>query len=232
MRVLEVLPEGEPGLLSVAGMPRDAVDAVKRPSISDRGPRGRVQGGEGRKMRLGQYSRAVDQALHPVLVGRDIPLILAATQPLDGIYRQWNTYPHLAVESLEGNPESVSDHDLAGRAREVIDLVNASALAQVKDLFDERANTGRTATDIADVARAATYAMVDTVLVDIDAAVPGTIDETSGVVTFADRHEAVSYGLVDEIARRVWLSGGRVLAVRREDIPGGGEVAAILRWAP
>jgi hypothetical protein len=36
---------------------------------------------------------------------------------------------------------------------------------------------------------------------------------------------------VDEIARRVLLSAGRVLAVRRDDVPGGGAVAAILRYA-
>jgi hypothetical protein len=36
--------------------------------------------------------------------------------------------------------------------------------------------------------------------------------------------------VVDEIARRVLLTGGRVLAVRRQDIPGGGSAAAILRY--
>jgi hypothetical protein len=30
----------------------------------------------------------------------------------------------------------------------------------------------------------------------------------------------------------VWLTGGRVLAVRRDDIPGPEPVAAILRYAP
>ena len=39
------------------------------------------------------------------------------------------------------------------------------------------------------------------------------------------------YGVVDEIARRVLLQGGRVLAVRGDDVPGGGPVAAILRYA-
>jgi hypothetical protein len=43
--------------------------------------------------------------------------------------------------------------------------------------------------------------------------------------------EAVNYGVVDEIARRVWLTGGKVLAVRSDDIPGNGSVAAILRYA-
>jgi len=47
-----------------------------------------------------------------------------------------------------------------------------------------------------------------------------------------DSDDAVNYGVVDEIARRVWLNGGRVLAVRSADIPGNGSVAAILRFAP
>jgi hypothetical protein len=43
--------------------------------------------------------------------------------------------------------------------------------------------------------------------------------------------DAVSYGVADEIARRVLLSGGRVLAVHKPDVPGGGPLAAILRYA-
>jgi hypothetical protein len=37
--------------------------------------------------------------------------------------------------------------------------------------------------------------------------------------------------VVDEIARRTWLAGGRVLAVRRDDVPDRASVAAILRYA-
>jgi hypothetical protein len=88
----------------------------------------------------------------------------------------------------------------------------------------------RVAADVAEVARAATYGSVDTVLVDIDAVVPGSIT-ASGAVRFGDA-DADRYGVVDEIARRVWLTGGRVLAVRRDDIPGPEPVAAILRYAP
>ena len=67
-------------------------------------------------------------------------------------------------------------------------------------------------------------------LVDIDRTVPGSIDE-AGAVTFADGEDADSYGVVDEIVRRVLLAGGRVLAVRADDIPDGGPAAAILRYA-
>ena len=52
---------------------------------------------------------------------------------------------------------------------------------------------------------------------------------TGAVVLGTDLVDA-PYGVVDEIARRTWLAGGRVLAVRREDIPGGRSLAAILRF--
>jgi hypothetical protein len=68
-------------------------------------------------------------------------------------------------------------------------------------------------------------------LVDIDEVIPGTVDETTGAVTYATAADAVGYGVVDEIATRVIRSGGRILAVRKADIPGGKSLAAILRYA-
>jgi hypothetical protein len=67
-------------------------------------------------------------------------------------------------------------------------------------------------------------------LVDIDEVIPGTVDETTGAVTYAAA-DAGGYGVVDEIATRVIRSGGRILAVRKADIPGGKSLAAILRYA-
>ena len=61
---------------------------------------------------------------------------------------------------------------------------------------------------------------------------PGHVEGTTGAVTFDEADDAVNYGVVDEITRRVWLNGGSALAVRRADIPGSGPPAAILRYAP
>ena len=115
-------------------------------------------------------------------------------------------------------------------ARTVLDEVYADELAAIAELFELRSSHGRASTDVATVARAATYGAVDTLLVDIDEKMPGQVDEDSGAVTFAE-DDAVSYGVVDEVARRVLLNGGRVLAVRGADIPGGGPLAAIFRYA-
>ena len=68
-------------------------------------------------------------------------------------------------------------------------------------------------------------------MVDLDSVVPGRLDETTGEVAFAADADAATYGVLDEIARRAFLSGARVLAVHAAEIPDDGSVAAILRYA-
>jgi hypothetical protein len=230
VRLLELVADLEPWTIDVEDMPASVADSAGKSSVKDRAPSRRIQGAEGRKVRLHQYARRIDQALRPLLNGLDVPLILAAAEPLESIYRAVNTYPQLTAEGVAGNPEAIADADLVARARVVLDRLYAEELAGVRDLFERRRAQGRATTDVAIAARAATFGAVDTVLVDIDEVVPGLVDEETGAVTFGDVDDAVDYGVVDEIARRVWLTGGRVLAVRREDIPEQGSLAAVLRY--
>jgi hypothetical protein len=228
VRVIEIAPDVTPSEIRIDQLPADVASASARSSIADRAPNRRIQGSEGQKVRMWQYARQIDRALRPFLNSHEVPLILAATEPIESIFRAVNSYPHLAPTTIAGNPETTPDAELAARARAVLDELYAQQMRDVRALYERRSLEGRAAADVADVARAATYGAVDTVMVDIDSVVPGSISET-GAVTFADSG-AEGYGVVDEIARRVWLAGGTVLAVRREDVPGQESVAAILRY--
>ena len=230
VRLVEVSADLPAATAHVPGLPSDAASAVGKSTINDRSPSGRIQGSEGKKVRLRQFVRAVDQALRALLAGSEVPLVLATTAPLAAIYRSVNSYPHLAEATLDGNPETLTDADLAQQARGVLDALHRERIATWTALFDTREAQGRATTDVANVARAATFGAVNSLLVDIDHSIPGTIDDATGVVTFADHAGATSYAVVDEIARRVIQSQGRVLGVRRDDIPGGQPLAAILRY--
>ena len=230
VRLVEVAREGPPFTVDVPDLPADAASAAGKASIADRSPSARLQGSEGQKIRLRQFARKVDQALRGVITGLELPLILAATEPLASIYRSLNSYPHLVERGIPGNPERTSDAELAADARKVLDEVYADELSAIREVFDLRFSYGRASIDVATVARTATFGAVDTLLVDIDEKLPGHVDEETGAVTFA-QDDAASYGVVDELARRVLLSGGRVVAVRGQEIPGGGPLAAILRYA-
>jgi release factor family 11 len=230
VRLIEVTSEGPPSEVPVAGMPADVASAAGKASISDRTAAGRIQGSEGQKVRMRQYARAVDRALRPVLHGLGLPLILACAEPLDAIYRSVNSYPQLAEAGIPGNPESSSDAQLATAARGILDQLHAAELAGVRAEFEARSAAGRGALDLTDVARAATYGAVDVLMADIDQVMPGFVDADSGAVTLDGADDAANYGVVDEVARRVLHSGGRVLALRGPDIPGDTGVAAILRY--
>jgi hypothetical protein len=226
VRVVEVAAEGPAEAVDVPGLPPDLAGSLG--AAVERSGSARLIGAEGDKVRLRQFARKVDHALRGLLAGRQLPLILAATEPLDSIYRSLNSYPALAATGLSGNPEALTDDELAAAARSVLDELYAAELAAVRAEFGARFHDGRASSDVATVARAATLGAVDTVLVNIDDKVPGEVDE-AGAVTLSDQDDAASYGVVDEIARRVLLTGGRVLAVRQGDLPDPTPVAAILR---
>jgi len=231
VRLVEVAAEVPASEVSVADLPSDVAGAVGKASIADRAAVGRIQGSEGQKVRMRQYARQVDRALRPVLAGVGLPLILACAEPLNAIFREVNSYPNLVAAGIHGNPETTSAADLAAAARPILDDLYAADLAAVRERLQASAGVGRAATELTDIARAATFGAVDTLLVDIDETVPGYIDEDSGAVTLEAADDAVNYGVIDEIARRVLRSGGRVLALRREDVPGEAPAAAILRFA-
>jgi Bacterial archaeo-eukaryotic release factor family 11 len=216
-RLLEIFNDGPPVEVAVPDMPRDA---WVPPANHFHMARDRA------------YVRLVDHAIRPILNGSDLPVIVAATEGINALFRTVNSSPRLVDRRVPGNPEELSDLELADAARTLLDEVYATQLADLELLVDERNSQGRAAFDLADIARFATIGAVDTVVLDVDIHVPGTVDEATGAVEFADEGSAETYGVTDEIARRVLRNGGRVVAVRASEVPMGGSAAAILRYTP
>jgi hypothetical protein len=230
VRLVEMFTDMAPAEVKVPDMPRNAADAAGVRSVNQRQKPDDSRGSDEQKLRLRQYARKVDAALRPVLSGRTEPLILAAAEPTASLFRSVATYPHLLPEGIARSPARMSAGELAEAARPVLDRLHAARVAEAAALFAERAGSGRATADVADAARAATFGAVELLLVDIDEVIPGLVDETTGAVTFAAVPSARTYGVVDEIAGRVIASGGTVLGVRRDAVPGGGVLAAVLRY--
>lgn len=228
VRLVEVSPDLPAATVKVPDLPKDAASAVGKSTINDRSPSGRVHGSEGQKVRLAQYVRKVDAALRPILAGSDVPLILAATQPVEAIFRSVSSISALP-QAISGSHDRTSDADLADAARPILDAYYEEQIADFRALFDTRKGQRRTTTDISNAARAATFGNIDRLLIDIDEVVDGIIDEETGAVTFNEAGDARNYGVVDEIAGRALRTGAKVLGVRKDDIPGGKSLAAILR---
>lgn len=230
VRLIEVSADMPPHEVKAPGMPKDAADARGRRGHTERS--GDMQSGESssENAMLSRYSRAVDKALRPLLAGHERPLIIAASEPMASIFRNVCSYPHVAARVISGSADHLPDHELASAARDILDTIYAAEIERLAALYAIREAQGRATADVAQAARAATFGAVDTLLVDMDVVISGTVDDEDGSVTFAKEADAVNYGVVDEIARRALQSGARVVAARRADIPGGGDLAAILRY--
>ncbi len=229
VRLIEISPDLPPHNVKVPGLPKDMADALGRRSHGERTGAGTSGEGASEGALLRRYARTVDEALRPVLSGHERPLILAATEPVAPVFHAVCSYPHLLPGAIPGSADHTPDHVLADGARKMLDAHYAAGLAELAGRFANHGADGRAVSDIAQAARAATAGAIDTLIVDMDVTVPGTVAD-DGSVTFADTDDAVTYGVVDEIVARALRSGARIVAARQGEVPGGGALAAILRY--
>jgi hypothetical protein len=230
VRLLEVPADLPPVEVEVPGMPDDAASVGRARSLTDSSG-DRSTGNEAERVRLRHYCRAIDASVRGLLSGGDVPLILASVSGIGDIYRSVNSYPHLATERIEGNPDRRTAAELAAAARTILDEMHDDRVALWHDTFAERRGQDRATTDLGRIARAATFGAVDSLLVDMDQVIEGSIDD-DGRISLSESGTSATYGVTDEIARRVLLTGGEVLVVRSDEIPEATEpIAATLRYA-
>jgi hypothetical protein len=228
-RLVHAFANFPPQRLLVPDLPRSAEQATRRPSFHVRAPRRRLQNLEGEKVLLHQYVRKVEQAIHKALAGLSTPLVLAAEEPLASVFRSMNTYPKLADEMIEGNPELATDAELEDAAIPILDRLYSSELKAVIARYDEL-KPRRATTDVSYAAHAATAGAIEQLLVDLNAVIPGLVNDVDGSVIYSASDDAETYSVVDEVARRALNTGARVLGARSEELPDRARLTAILRY--
>jgi len=230
VRLVHAFANFPPQRLQVPDLPANAEEATRRPSFHVRAPRRRLQNLEGEKVLLHQYVRKVEHAVQGALAGQNAPLVLAGEEPLASMFRSVNTYPKLADEMIEGNPDQITDGELEDAAIPILDRLYSRELKAVIALYDEL-KPRRATTDVSYAAHAATAGAIEQLLVDLDAVVPGLVSDIDGSVTYSASDDAETYSVVDEVARRALYTGARVLGARQEEMPDRAPLTAILRYA-
>ena len=228
VRVVGITGNQAAGDIRLPDMPKDAASVARKASISGRSPKRRLQGSEGQKVHLLAYARRVDQALRPYLAGREDPLIVVANEPLRSIFLSVCSHEHVIHGHPRGVGEDSSDLEIATASRELIDELYATEVAELVETYRARAGIRHATSKVTDIARSSTFGGVDTLLVNMDVTLSGTVGEADGIVSYADAGPG-TYDIVSELACRTLLTGGRVLSVRQEDLPESEPVAAILR---
>lgn len=226
-RLVEIGPDHRPREHAL-DLPDDHAMMLEKTATDGQADIPRADGATGDRIERERYARAVEVLVRPI-VPDDVPVILAAATDLVPAYRAVNTHPLLLEDGISAHPESLDDETLSAAVRDILDAQHARELAEWREHLGTQQAEGLGSSDLAEVARAATAAAVAELLFDMDDTAEGHIDEF-GTITPAPDAGAATYALVDEIAARVLRTGGRVRAVRREDLVGDSPVAATFRF--
>jgi stalled ribosome rescue protein Dom34 len=138
--------------------------------------------------------------------------------------------PNLLEEGIKLNPDALSMDRIKEEAWKIIEPYYRRQIDRVLEEFGRARATQQGSEDVNEVAQAAAFARVGTLLVDADKHIGGRIDLTNGRVEYGDMARADFDDLLDDIAERVMKTGGQVLVMPADQMPTQSGVAAIYRF--
>ena len=177
------------------------------------------------------FFQSVNEGLNDLLEDKNLPMILAGVDHILSIYREACTYDNLLEDSLSGNPDQENLKDIHEHACQIAAPVfkenQKKAVEKFVQLQGQR--SALVASDLKAAVMAAKLGQVETLFVPLDEQKWDRYDARNNKVTLESRPE--NEDLLDLAAAETILNSGQVFAVPREQLPGDGDLAAILRFA-
>jgi hypothetical protein len=155
---------------------------------------------------------------------------LAGVEYLLPIYREANTYDNLVDEGITGSPKVLRGEELRDQAWEIVNKHFDAPRQQAFDRFNDMTGTGLAVTEIEEIVPAAYYGRVETLFVAHDLRRWGRFDPDANKLEFSEESSADNADLLDRAAVQTFLNSGTAYVVDVSQIPGSGEIAAILRY--
>jgi hypothetical protein len=133
---------------------------------------------------------------------------------------------------IKGNPDFLSADELHKNAWEIIgplfQAAQEEALAHYQQLSGQASE--RVADTLEKIVPAAYHGKVETLFVAAGVQQWGILNPISNEIEIHDPRESSDEPLMDIVAVQTYLKGGTVYAVEPEMVPGGTNVAAVLRY--
>jgi hypothetical protein len=181
-----------------------------------------------------RFFQSVNRGLNDLLEDRNLPMILAGEEFILPIYRQACTYDNLLEDSLLGNPEKANLEELHDHARKIAAPIFEESQKKALEKF-EQLNGNKSALALRDLnaaVKAAKFGQVETMFIPLNEQKWGRYDVGNNEVILHSDPGPDSEDLLDLAAAETLLNSGQVFAVPRAQLPGNGDLAAILRFAP
>lgn len=177
------------------------------------------------------YIQAVDAAICRA-ADQKLPLVLAAAEPLGGLYHKYSRYPKLQDKAIDGNPASLTLAQLHQEAIKLLDQRADPAARAAAALFAQLASSDpeRVSTDPAEISLAARDGRVKAILNLAGGGNQGESHVFREHLGADSLFTTVYEDLADQAIRQTLLMGGQVHVLPPEDFPAAASLAAIFRY--
>jgi Bacterial archaeo-eukaryotic release factor family 7 len=184
------------------------------------------------KTNILRFFQSVDDGLKDLLDEKNIPMVLAGVEYLLPIYSEASSYQNLLEEAIVGNPDREKVKDLHEKARRIIQPLFEESQKKAFEKFEQLngQKSDLAVKDIKTTVKAAAFGQVETIFVPLGKQKWGRYDAENNQVISKAEPGPENEDLFDLAATQTILNSGQVFAVPPEQMPGGGEVAAILRY--
>jgi hypothetical protein len=182
------------------------------------------------KDNLLRYCQQIDRGLGEVLRGSQTPLVLAAVESVQAVYRKASTQARLLDAGIPGNPEALRAEELRARAWPLVEPEFRRAREAALARYRELAGTGKATSALELVLPAAAQGRIDVLFVPVGVQRWGRFDPESTALELHDDAKPGDDDLLNHAAVHTVLSRGTVYAVPPGDMPDGAPVAAVFRY--
>lgn len=183
--------------------------------------------------KLVRFFREIDHGIRDALNGESAPLLLAGVEYYLPLYKEVNGYKNLVPDTIvQGNPDHMKAKDLHLRAWEAVEPIFLESQTTAVERFRHLSSNGQglASTDIHAIVPGAKFGRVDLLLVEIGAHAWGRYDAFANMLELHDERQAGDDDLLDYAAVQAFLQGGTVHALRSENMPAEGGIAATFRF--
>lgn len=185
------------------------------------------------KTNILRFFRVVNDGLNAMLEDKNVPMVLAGVEHLLSIYREASTYQNLLKDSVPGSPDRENPKELHEQAWKIVRPIFEESQKKAFEKYEQLdgQKNGLATSDLASAVKAATFGQVETLFVPLGEQKWGRYDAQNNRVILESEPSAENEDLLDLAAAETILNSGQVFAVPREQLPGDGDLAAILRYA-
>jgi peptide subunit release factor 1 (eRF1) len=149
------------------------------------------------------------------------------------MYREVTTYQNVLKDSVPGNPDRENLKELHQQASKIVRPIFEESQKKAFERYEQLdgQKNGLATSDLPTTVKAARFGQVETLFVPLGVQKWGRYDAQNNHVILESGPNPENEDLLDLAAAETILNSGQVFAVPREQLPGKGELAAILRYA-